>query len=111
MKPSRQEEAQRRTKYEQRMALLSTTLSYDDLKEADLVIEAVFEDWRREAVFKELDRVMKPGAIPASNTSRSPSTRSPASPQRPQDVGSALLQPANVMKLLEVVRGDATART
>jgi 3-hydroxyacyl-CoA dehydrogenase len=57
-------------KYDQRMALLSTTLSYDDLKDADLVIEAVFEEMGvKEKVFKELDRVMKPGAILASNTS------------------------------------------
>ena len=57
-------------KYEQRMALLSTTLSYDELNDADLVIEAVFEEIGvKEAVFKELDRVMKPGAILASNTS------------------------------------------
>jgi 3-hydroxyacyl-CoA dehydrogenase len=56
-------------KYDQRMALLSTTLSYDDLKDADLVIEAVFEEMGvKEAVFKELDRVMKPGAILASPT-------------------------------------------
>ncbi|HWS05179.1 MAG TPA: enoyl-CoA hydratase-related protein, partial [Burkholderiaceae bacterium] len=56
-------------KYEQRMSLLSTTLSYDDIGSADLVIEAVFEEIGvKEAVFKELDRVMKPGAILASNT-------------------------------------------
>ena len=57
-------------KYEQRMSLLTTTLNYDDLKGADMVIEAVFEEMGvKEAVFKELDRVMKPGAILASNTS------------------------------------------
>jgi 3-hydroxyacyl-CoA dehydrogenase len=57
-------------KYAQRMSLLSTTLSYDDIKDADLVIEAVFEEMGvKEAVFKQLDAVMKPGAILASNTS------------------------------------------
>ena len=57
-------------KYEQRMALLSTTLNYADLKDADMVIEAVFEDMGvKEQVFKTLDEVMKPGAILASNTS------------------------------------------
>ena len=57
-------------KYDQRMALLSTTLSYDDIAQADLVIEAVFEDMGvKETVFKQLDKVMKPGAILASNTS------------------------------------------
>ncbi|MDE2048589.1 MAG: enoyl-CoA hydratase/isomerase family protein, partial [Betaproteobacteria bacterium] len=57
-------------KYEQRMSLLKTTLSYDELKNADMVIEAVFEDMGvKEQVFKQLDAVMKPGAILASNTS------------------------------------------
>jgi 3-hydroxyacyl-CoA dehydrogenase len=57
-------------KLDERMGLLSTTLKYDDLKDADLVIEAVFEDMGvKEQVFKTLDEVMKPGAILASNTS------------------------------------------
>ena len=52
------------------MALLTTTLAYDDLKDADLVIEAVFEEMGvKEKVFKKLDEVMKPGAILATNTS------------------------------------------
>jgi len=99
-------------KYEQRMALLSTTLSYDDLKDADLVIEAVFEDMGVKAqVFKELDRVMKPGAILASNTSTLDLNRIAAFTQRPQDVvGLHFFSPANVMKLLEVVRGAQTAK-
>ena len=99
-------------KYEQRMSLLSTTLSYDDLGEADLVIEAVFEDIGvKEAVFKELDRVMKPGAILASNTSTLDLNQIAAFTQRPQDVvGLHFFSPANVMKLLEVVRGTKTAK-
>ncbi|MDD5000083.1 3-hydroxyacyl-CoA dehydrogenase NAD-binding domain-containing protein [Rhodoferax sp.] len=98
-------------KYEQRMAQLSTTLSYDDLKDADLVIEAVFEELSvKQAVFKELDRVLKPGAILASNTSTLDVNQIAAFTQRPQDVlGTHFFSPANVMKLLEVVRGTQTA--
>jgi 3-hydroxyacyl-CoA dehydrogenase len=99
-------------KYEQRMGLLSTTLSYDDLKDADLVIEAVFEEMGvKEKVFKELDRVMKPGAILASNTSTLDVNKIAAFTKRPQDVvGMHFFSPANVMKLLEVIRGEKTAK-
>lgn len=99
-------------KYDQRMALLSTTLSYDDLRDADLVIEAVFEEMGvKEKVFKELDRVMKPGAILASNTSTLDVNKIASFTQRPQDVvGMHFFSPANVMKLLEVVRGEKTAK-
>ncbi|MFT3815912.1 MAG: 3-hydroxyacyl-CoA dehydrogenase NAD-binding domain-containing protein [Acidovorax sp.] len=99
-------------KYEQRMALLSTTLSYDDLKDADLIIEAVFERLDvKEAVFKKLDEVAKPGAILASNTSTLDVDKIAAFTKRPQDVvGMHFFSPANVMKLLEVVRGKETAK-
>ena len=99
-------------KYEQRMSLLTTTLSYDDLKDADMVIEAVFEEMGvKEAVFKELDRVMKPGAILASNTSTLDVNKIAAFTKRPQDViGTHFFSPANIMKLLEVVRGEKTAK-
>jgi len=99
-------------KYEQRMALLTTTLSYDDLKDADLVIEAVFEDIGvKEQVFMQLDAVVKPGAILASNTSTLDVNRIAAFTKRPQDVvGMHFFSPANVMKLLEVVRGEKTAK-
>ena len=99
-------------KYEQRMALLQTTLSYDDLGSADLVIEAVFEDLGvKETVFKQLDRVMKPGAILASNTSTLDVDKIASFTNRPQDVvGLHFFSPANVMKLLEVVRGAKTAK-
>jgi 3-hydroxyacyl-CoA dehydrogenase len=99
-------------KYEQRMGLLSSTLRYDDLKDADMVIEAVFEDMGvKEKVFKELDRVMKPGAILASNTSTLDVNTIASFTQRPQDVvGLHFFSPANVMKLLEVVRADQTAK-
>jgi len=99
-------------KYEQRMSLLTTTLSYDDLKDADMVIEAVFEEMGvKEAVFKKLDEVMKPGAILASNTSTLDVNKIASFTKRPQDViGTHFFSPANVMKLLEVVRGEKTAK-
>ena len=98
--------------YDERMALLSTTLSYDDLKDADMVIEAVFEELSvKEKVFKELDRVMKPGAILASNTSTLDMNKIAGFTKRPQDViGTHFFSPANVMKLLEVVRGEKTGK-
>jgi 3-hydroxyacyl-CoA dehydrogenase len=98
--------------YAKRMALLSTTLSYDDISQADLVIEAVFEEIGvKEAVFKQLDAVMKPGAILASNTSTLDVNKIASFTQRPQDVvGMHFFSPANVMKLLEVVRGKDTAK-
>ena len=99
-------------KYEQRMALLKTTLDYADLKDADLVIEAVFEEMGvKEAVFRKLDEVMKPGAILASNTSTLDLNRIAEFTRRPQDVvGMHFFSPANVMKLLEVVRGAKTGK-
>ncbi len=99
-------------KYEQRMSLLTTTLSYDDLNDTDMVIEAVFEEMGvKEAVFKELDRVMKPGAILASNTSTLDVNKIASFTKRPEDVvGMHFFSPANVMKLLEVVRGEKTAK-
>ena len=99
-------------KYDARMALLSTTLSYADIADADLVIEAVFEDMGvKEKVFKTLDEVCKPGAILASNTSTLDVDAIAAFTKRPQDVvGMHFFSPANVMKLLEVVRGAKTAK-
>lgn len=97
---------------EQRMGLLTPSLSYDDLKDADLIIEAVFEEYLvKEAVFKQLDQIAKPGAILASNTSTLDVDRIAAFTARPQDViGMHFFSPANVMKLLEVVRGKQTAK-
>ncbi len=99
-------------KYDQRMALLSTTLDYADLKDADLVIEAVFEEMGvKQKVFEKLDEVMKPGAILASNTSTLDVDKIASFTKRPQDVvGLHFFSPANVMKLLEVVRGKQTAK-
>lgn len=99
-------------KYEERMALLTTTLDYADLKDADLIIEAVFEELGvKEKVFRQLDEVAKPGAILASNTSTLDVDRIAAFTKRPQDVvGMHFFSPANVMKLLEVVRGAKTGK-
>ncbi|MDH4051729.1 MAG: 3-hydroxyacyl-CoA dehydrogenase, partial [Rubrivivax sp.] len=99
-------------KLDARLALLSTTLSYDALRDADLVIEAVFEDMGvKEKVFAALDEVCKPGAILASNTSTLDVDRIASFTKRPQDVvGMHFFSPANVMRLLEVVRGKATAK-
>ncbi|HCE41017.1 3-hydroxyacyl-CoA dehydrogenase NAD-binding domain-containing protein [Alloalcanivorax profundimaris] len=96
---------------EDRMALIQPTLSYDDLSDVDLVIEAVFENMDvKKAVFSELDRVCKPGAILATNTSTLDVNRIAEFTQRPEDVmGMHFFSPANVMKLLENVRGEKTA--
>ena len=99
-------------KYAQRMALLAPTLSDADLGDADLIIEAVYEDMAvKEQVFRRLDAAAKPGAILASNTSTLDLNRIAAFTERPQDViGLHFFSPANVMKLLEVVRGERTAK-
>ena len=96
---------------DQRLALISGTTSYADLKDVDMVIEAVFEnpDIKKE-VFAKLDAVCKPGAILASNTSYQDIDDIATATRRPQDVlGMHFFSPANVMKLLEVVRGAKTA--
>ena len=97
---------------EQRMALITPTLSYDALKNADIVVEAVFEDMAvKETVFKTLDSVMKPGAILASNTSTLDVDKIASFTKRPEDViGTHFFSPANVMRLLEIVRGAKTAK-
>jgi 3-hydroxyacyl-CoA dehydrogenase len=97
---------------EQRMALLKPTLSYDDLREADLIIEAVFETMAiKKEVFAKLDKVAKKGAILASNTSYLSIDEIADSTSRPGDVvGMHFFSPANVMRLLEIVRGAKTAQ-
>ena len=99
------DEAERRTR------MLTPTLAYEELAGADLVIEAVFEDLTvKKAVFERLDAVAKSGAILASNTSTLDLDRIAGFTARPQDVvGTHFFSPANVMKLLEVVRGAKTA--
>ena len=97
---------------EERMALIRPTLAYADLKNADLIIEAVFETLEvKRQVFSQLDAVAKPGAILASNTSYLSIDTIAAFTARPQDViGLHFFSPANVMKLLEIVRGEKTAQ-
>ena len=95
-----------------RMALLKGTLALEDLAEADLVIEAIFENMDvKKELFGKLDRIVKPGAILASNTSALDLNEIASATRRPQDViGLHFFSPANVMKLLEVVRGEKTAK-
>lgn len=96
---------------EQRLSLITPTLSYGDLAAADLVIEAVFENMAvKKEIFAILDEVCKPGAILATNTSTLDIDEIATATKRPQDVvGMHFFSPANVMKLLENVRGKATA--
>lgn len=97
---------------DRRLGLLEGTMEYAALGDADLIIEAVFEsmDVKKE-VFAKLDEVAKPGAILATNTSSLDVNEIAAATSRPQDViGLHFFSPANVMRLLEVVRADATAK-
>ncbi|HEY6916220.1 MAG TPA: 3-hydroxyacyl-CoA dehydrogenase NAD-binding domain-containing protein [Allosphingosinicella sp.] len=93
------------------MSLLKPTLNFDDLAECDLIIEAVFENMDvKKDVFSRLDKIAKKGAILASNTSYLNIDEIAAVTSRPQDVvGLHFFSPANVMKLLEIVRGAKTA--
>ncbi|MEA3139204.1 MAG: 3-hydroxyacyl-CoA dehydrogenase [Gammaproteobacteria bacterium] len=97
---------------QQRMELLKPTLSYDALGEADLIIEAVFETMAiKKDVFGKLDKAAKRGAILASNTSYLSIDEIADSTSRPSDVlGMHFFSPANVMRLLEIVRGARTAQ-
>ncbi|WP_033924694.1 3-hydroxyacyl-CoA dehydrogenase NAD-binding domain-containing protein [Sphingomonas sp. 35-24ZXX] len=96
---------------EKAMGLLTPSLTLDDLADCDLIIEAIFENMDvKKEVFGKLDTIAKPGAILASNTSYLNVDEIAASTSRPQDVlGMHFFSPANVMKLLEVVRGAKTA--
>ncbi len=98
-------------KVEQMMGLLTPTLSLDDLKECDLVIEAIYENMDvKKELFGKLNAIAKPGAILASNTSYLNINEMADVTSRPGDViGMHFFSPANVMKLLEVVRGAKTA--
>ncbi len=90
---------------------IKTTTSMDDLADADLVVEAVSEKLEiKQAVFKELDRVCKQGAILASNTSSISITTIAAATKRPQDVvGMHFMNPVPLMKLVEVIRGQESS--
>ncbi|HET6930014.1 MAG TPA: 3-hydroxyacyl-CoA dehydrogenase NAD-binding domain-containing protein [Candidatus Acidoferrum sp.] len=97
---------------EERMKRITPTLAYDDFSDVDLVIEAVFEGMAlKKEVFKELDRVCKPGAILASNTSTLSIDEIASATSRPGSViGTHFFSPANVMRLLEIVRGKASSK-
>ena len=95
---------------ERRMALITPGTDFSALADADIIIEAVFEDMPLKLkIFGELDRIAKPGAVLASNTSTLDVDKIARATQRPHDVlGMHFFSPANVMKLLEIVRGKAT---
>ncbi len=93
-----------------RMALITPQLGYDGFEEADIIVEAVFENMSvKKAVFSEMDRIAKPACILASNTSSLDIDEIASATGRPDRViGTHFFSPANVMRLLEVVRGKAT---
>jgi 3-hydroxyacyl-CoA dehydrogenase len=95
-----------------RMALIEGSVSYEDIADADLVVEAVFEDMAlKKEVFAVLDRIAKPDAILATNTSTLDVNAIARATSRPESViGLHFFSPANVMRLLEIVRGGATAK-
>src|SRR5580692_1000357 len=97
---------------EERLKRITPTLTYDDFSSVDLVIEAVFEGMAlKKEIFKELDRVCKPGAILASNTSTLSIDEIASATSRPDFViGTHFFSPANVMRLLEIVRGKASSK-
>jgi 3-hydroxyacyl-CoA dehydrogenase len=97
---------------EERLKRITPTLTYDDFSNANLVIEAVFEGMAlKKEVFRELDRVCKPGAILASNTSTLSIDEIASATSRPESViGTHFFSPANVMRLLEIVRGKASSK-
>jgi 3-hydroxyacyl-CoA dehydrogenase len=97
---------------DKRMSLISTSVSLDDAKGADIIIEAVFERMDvKQDIFRKLDGLAKAGAILATNTSTLDVDQIAAATKRPQDViGTHFFSPANVMRLLEVVRGKKTGK-
>ncbi|NIJ37681.1 3-hydroxyacyl-CoA dehydrogenase [Sphingopyxis panaciterrae] len=100
-----------REQVEHAMSLLTPTLAFDALADCDLVIEAVYENMEvKKEIFARLDAIAKPGAILASNTSYLSIDEIASATKRPADVlGLHFFSPANIMKLVEVVRGAATA--
>jgi 3-hydroxyacyl-CoA dehydrogenase len=97
---------------DKRISLIKNSIRLDDAKDADIVIEAVFERMDvKQDIFRKLDALMKPAAILATNTSTLDVNAIAAVTRRPQDViGTHFFSPANVMRLLEVVRGAKTAK-
>jgi 3-hydroxyacyl-CoA dehydrogenase len=98
---------------EERMALITGSTDKADFANCDMVIEAVFEDMElKQTIFRELDAICKPGALLASNTSALDVNEIAAVTSRPESViGMHFFSPANVMKLLEIVRGDKSSDT
>ena len=96
----------------QRMSLLTGSLDYEVLSDVDLLIEAVFEEMDiKKSVFEKIDKICKPGCILASNTSYLNINEIAAMTSRPADViGLHFFSPANIMRLLEIVRGDHTSK-
>ena len=96
---------------DERMAMITPSLSLDDLAEADMVIEAVFENMDiKKEIFAKLDAICKPGAVLASNTSALDIDEIASATKRPESViGMHFFSPANVMRCLEVVRGRETS--
>lgn len=97
---------------DERLKLIKPTINYDGFENADMVVEAVFEGMAlKKQVFGELDKVCKPGAILASNTSTLNIDEIASATSRPGSViGTHFFSPANVMRLLEIVRGKATSK-
>jgi 3-hydroxyacyl-CoA dehydrogenase len=97
---------------DERLALIRGSLDMADTRDADIVIEAVYEDMAlKQDIFRRLDALAKPGAILATNTSGLDVDAIAAVTQRPQDVvGAHFFSPAHVQKLIEVIRGEQTAR-
>ena len=97
---------------DERMALITPTLSYDNFADSDMVVEAVFEGMvLKKQVFQDLDRACKPGAILASNTSTLSIDDIAGVTSRPEFiVGTHFFSPANIMRLLEIVRGKQTSK-
>lgn len=98
---------------EERLKLIRPTLTYDEFSQVDMAVEAVFEGMAlKKQVFSELDRICKPGAILASNTSTLNIDEIASATSRPEFViGTHFFSPANVMRLLEVVRGKVTSKS
>src|SRR5580693_8225223 len=97
---------------DERLALITPTLDYDNFANADMVVEAVFEGMAlKKQVFQDLDRACKPGAILASNTSTLSIDDIAGVTSRPESViGTHFFSPANIMRLLEIVRGTETSK-
>jgi 3-hydroxyacyl-CoA dehydrogenase len=97
---------------DERLSLIQPVLSYDEFSHVDLVVEAVFEGMElKQSVFRDLDRICRPGAILATNTSSLSIDAIAAATSRPEAViGTHFFSPANVMRLLEIVRGERSSR-